>query len=45
VVVVRQRGGAYGLGTIGLIIHEISTERVVHELSVGHEGARAESRA
>jgi hypothetical protein len=32
-----------GLATIGLIVHEMSTERVVHELSVRHE-ARPEAR-
>ena len=30
-----------GLATLGLIAHETSTERVVHELSVSHESSRA----
>jgi hypothetical protein len=33
-----------GLATLGLIAHETSTERVVHELSVTHEPTRATSR-
>ncbi len=33
-----------GLATIGLIAHETSTERVVHELSVSHEPTRATTR-
>lgn len=34
-----------GLATLGLIAHETSTERVVHELSVSHEPARPMTRA
>lgn len=34
-----------GLATLGLIAHETTTERVVHELSVSHEPARPMSRA
>lgn len=33
-----------GLATLGLVIHETSSERVVHELSVSHEPARPSSR-
>lgn len=32
-----------GLSVIGLAIHEMSTERVVHELSVTHDPSPAES--
>ncbi|HVX32895.1 MAG TPA: hypothetical protein VHA80_07115 [Solirubrobacterales bacterium] len=34
-----------GLAVVGLIVHEMSTERVVHELSVSHEPRGVESRA
>lgn len=34
----------FGLATTGLIIHEMSTERVVHELSVNHEAPRLAAR-
>lgn len=34
-----------GLATLGLIAHETSTERVVHELSVSHEPTRPMTRA
>jgi hypothetical protein len=33
-----------GLATLGLIAHETSTERVVHELSVSHEPEHAPTR-
>lgn len=33
-----------GLATLGLIAHETTTERVVHELSVSHEPARPMSK-